>query len=129
MARRQERLVVRGKFIESNKGKRLLACEGFLYTVNLSHPAANTINWKCVQMCTGTAKTIYYDLRNVEVNSEIDVTLMRGHTHSRDDVGVEVRQVITEIKRRGRSQPNANPGEIIREVTNTVTSSEILQRL
>lgn len=127
--RRRQRRIARGKFLESNKKKRLLACEGFLYTVNLSRPEANTINWKCVQTCCGTAKTEYFDLKTVPINTEVDVTLMKDHTHGRDDVAIEVREVVTEIKRRERSQPNSSPAEIIRDVTSTVERNEVLQRL
>lgn len=127
------RNTVTGKLLQSKRGKRLLAANGHIYTVNQKRPDAKTptINWRCVKtaLCSGSAKTGFLDLDNVPVNTTIPVTLMKRHLHDPDEAGVIVEETVNEIKRRARLQPNGAPSSIIQEVTNEIESEEVLMRL
>lgn len=127
MPRHRETAV--GKLIESNKKKRLLACRGHIYSVNQTRP--NTLNWRCIKssICNGTAKTDFYDLNTIPVNTRVQVTIMKPHLHDQDQEEIEVMETRNEIRRRARSEPNENPANIIREATSFIQNEEVLVRL
>lgn len=82
-----------------------------------------------VGICNATAKTKFYDLKTILLDTVVDVTLRKEHLHAPDEVEVEVREVVNQIRERARSEPNETPGVIIREVVNEIDDEELLQRL
>lgn len=110
---------VQGKLVLSNK-KRLLACNGNLYTPNQKRRAANTINWRCVKtgICNATAKTIYLDLESVEVGTNVEVVLGKEHLHENDEAEILVKENVGKMKERAINEANEAPSNIIQAVTN-----------
>lgn len=131
--RRQGRVAVGrsaiGRFVRSNKGKKVLVCDGFSF--NLNSKAKGTAYWRCVKggkngICTGTARTTVEALSH---EGSIDVTLLQDHLHHRDNTEIVVQDLVRNLRSRAEAQPNVAPANLIRDIVSGIRDEEVLHRL
>lgn len=119
-----------GRFVRSNKGKKLLVCDG--YTYNINSKAKGTAYWRCVKggkngVCNGTARTTLSAL--TEEGDQVAVTLLQDHLHHRDETEIAVQEIVRNLHVRAVSQPNDAPSSLIRDAIAEVREEAVLHRL
>lgn len=120
-----------GTFIESQRGRRLLQCNGHIYRVNNKDQRRNNINWRCVKqtICSGTANTAWFDLNAIPVNTDVAVAERMPHTNSVDHGEIAVQTVRRDLRERAQSEPNVPPSLLVQEVRNSIEDEETLMRM